>query len=51
MKSISTSNISAAYSLMTLEVVRPNGVTVIGPEEIGASHEKSLARLKARSIC
>ena len=29
------------------EVVRPNGLTVIGPQEIGASHEKSLARFES----
>ena len=29
------------------EVVRPNGLTVIGPQEIGASHEKSFARFES----
>jgi len=29
------------------EVVRPNGLAVIGPQEIGASHEKSLARFES----
>ena len=28
-------------------VVRPNGLTVIGPQEIGDSHEKSLARFES----
>ena len=29
------------------EVVRPNGLTVTGPQDIGDSHEKSLARFES----
>src|SRR6476469_789766 len=29
------------------KVVRPNGLTVIGPQEIGASHDKSLVRFES----